>query len=410
MGVYVGDKPFTGGSFAGKAITSIYLGGTKVWPTITFPYVVQDTILTDAQTPPGTTGAWVTLHGVGQNGVGGDTRAYSTAGGSDGVGGGAGGFGSGAIPRVFVHAAYLGATFTLANDDPGARFSTGGVSLVAKHGSQGGGASASGLPGAVAIARDNPGAGYSGGDGGGVQFSSDGSGGGSVGLWPAAGSGASSPVTVPVSGVKPSGGGGASGSYDSNYLYGGHGGGGGGAWPGKSGYEGGAGGAGIAKVEFINTPVVMDQTFTFSTAGAWSFPLPLWVKAGDQIDVVAVPGGAGGANGTLAGSGAAGKAGSIVSATMTAGTGIAITGTLSGQVGAGGASNNGAGGSTTCTQAGLTATGGSGTGSPQTPVSVTVNGVTYTGDGAGKGGNGGAALFGAGAAGAAGKVYIRVKQ
>ena len=43
-------------------------------------------------------------------------------------------------------------------------------------------------------------------------------------------------------------------------------------------------------------------------------------------------------------------------------------------------------------------------------VSVTVNGVTYTGDGAGKGGKGGAALFGAGAAGAAGKVYIRVKQ
>lgn len=408
MAVYIGDKPFTGGEFNGKPITAIYLGGTRVWPTITFPYVVQDVVLTDADVPPGTTGAWVTLYGTGQPGGNGSTGPYAA--GSTGYRG-LGGSGAGAVPKVFVHAAYLGSTFTLANNSPGARFSSGGVALVAQHGGSGGGASVSGLPGAVAIARGNPGAGYSGGAGGDSNGVDDGNGGVFVNNY-AGQSGDVSPTTNPVSGLKPSGGNGVGGSNTGSYLYGGGGGGGGGAWPGQSasGQVGGAGGAGIAKVEFINTPVVMDQTFTFATAGAWSFPLPLWVKAGDQIDVVAVPGGAGGANGTLTGSGAAGKAGSIVSATMTAGTGIAITGTLSGQVGAGGASNNGAGGSTTCTQAGLTATGGSGTGSPQTPVSVTVNGVTYTGDGAGKGGKGGAALFGAGAAGAAGKVYIRVKQ
>lgn len=392
MPVYIGDVPLDSASIGSVAADAIYLGSTKIWPPVVFPYVITNSNVTDADVPSGATGAWVTLHGKGANGAGGQSGTYTSA--ASTKRGGAGGGGGASIPRVFIPVANLGASFTLTQSP--ARFVSGGITLTAGDGdgSDGGTATATGMAGVTTI---------DGGDGGastgtvgqaGSSSSGAGSGGGSGGSAVKSGSSAPQKYTggnagsasvIPATGVAPAGakGGNAtsSGSNTSGTMAGGSGGGGGGAYP----ASGTTGGAGFVKVEWVAS-----HFWAARNPGSWSFTPPAWAQAGDLVDVVIIGGGAAGGQGSNGGPGPGGNAATYITQTITLGVELAPNGTLTGQVGAGGSPNGGAGSATTCTTLGMSSAGATGTSAGQAgkaPAPVTVGGTSY-GDG-GAGGAGG---------------------
>jgi len=418
MPVYLGDVPLDSAAVGATAADAIYLGSTKVWPPVTFPYVITDTNVTDADVPEGATGCWVTLHGKGANGTAGQSGTYTSA--NSTKYGGVGGGGGAAIPRFFIPAANLGDTFTLTKTP--ARFVSGGITLTAGDGSgnSGGTASATGISGVTTINGGN-GGGTSGTIGQtGSSSSGAGSGGGSGGSAVKSGSSAPSKYSggaggaasvIPATGVAPKGATGgtatSSGSNTSGTMAGGSGGGGGGAYP----ASGTTGGAGFVKVEWV-----ANHFWAARNPGSWSFTPPGWAQAGDLVDVIIIGGGAAGGQGSNGGPGPGGNAAVYTTRTITLGVDLAPTGTLTGQVGAGGSPNGGAGSATTCTTLGMTSAGGSGTSAGQggkAPAPVTVGGTSY-GDGGAGGAGGpskGALGFGDGTAqaGQPGGVFICVR-
>ena len=393
MPVYLGDVPLDSAAVGGVAASAIYLGSNKIWPAVTFPYVVTDTNVTDADVPEGAKGCFVTLHGKGANGGGGASSSYTSA--AKSVAGGSGGGGGGAIPRFFIPRSALGSTWSLTTGSD-SRFVSGSITATAEAGSgrTGGAATVSGLSGVATIAgatgglgstsgggtgENSTGAGAGGGGGGGVTKSTD--------ALPSkrSGGGGGSASVVPATGAAPSGVEGAagtsSGSKTSGSMSGGRGGGGGGAYP----ASGQIGGAGFARVEWV-----ADHFWGATVTGAWTFTPPAWAQAGDLCDLIMIGGGAAGAGGSNSAPGEGGNAAAYLVRTLTLGVDLAVNGTLSGSVGAGGAPNSGSGAATTCTQLGLSAAGATGTSAGQAgkkPTPVTVGGTTY--DAWGGGGTGG---------------------
>lgn len=387
MPVYLGDVPLDSAAVGATAASAIYLGSTKIWPAVEFPYIVENTNVTDADAPIGASGCWVTLVG---GGAGGRLRS--------------GGGGGAAICRFFIPRDQLGDTWTLTKGSGGAVnangtasvFVSGSITLTAGGGSSsraGGVASVSGITGPTAIngaagsnvyssaGDDCTGAGAGGGCGGDAYKS-----GSTVGK--RNGSSGGTATAIPGAGFTP-GNGGKGGNGNGRtagsqvYLYDGGGGGGGGATNGTSGTNAttaadgtpGVGGTGLARVEWVS-----NLYWSAPDVGSWSFTPPAWAQDGDLCDVVIIGGGASGAQGSNGSPGDGGNAATYTVRTITLGVDLAPTGTLSGTVGAGGAPNGGAGSATTCTQLSMSSAGATGTSSGQagkTPTPVTVGGTLY---------------------------------
>lgn len=172
---------------------------------------------------------------------------------------------------------------------------------------------------------------------------------------------------------------------------------------------------------------------TFSTAGTYTYNVPVWMKWGDKLDIVPLGAGGGGQASTFYFLGNGGDAGTWQPQTLVYGVDIPVTTTtLTVTVGAGGAGGTSAGqigatgGDSSVSGTGaptVTGVGGSGRMGGDTtghgPGPLTFNGVTYAGGGnvgAGTtgaspgGGGGGGGAYGAGGHGADGKVIITAYQ
>lgn len=413
MAISVGDNSIDQIYVGSAPVDAVFVGYTQVWPTVEFPYIVENTKLVDANVPAGCKGAWVNLIGGGANG-------------NSGSGGGGAGIGP-----FFLFGSDMGSTFTVQFGGAGVPtvFSTGSVVLTAGGGSgtSAGTASQVGISyaplftGASGAGNGTVGAGGAGGYGAYEYGSTN-----SPQQANALAGGSSSPF-VPVgrsAGHVPGRGGSPAGNRSSrSRIYGG-----GGGWYNGSDAVGGGGGC---RLEFVNK---IDITTAILSTGAWAYTLPGWLRSGDKVDVVAMPGGAGGTKGGSTSAGKGGNAGAFVYASLTVGTDIAVGATLTGSVGAGGAKNGGAGGNTTATAtgwSGLAATGASGTVSGidgASSVDVVVNGQLYLGGGGasgsivgvgagggqpGAGGAGGGSILFIGqdgGVGGSGGVYIRCWQ
>ncbi|QFG09411.1 minor tail protein [Mycobacterium phage Yuna] len=174
----------------------------------------------------------------------------------------------------------------------------------------------------------------------------------------------------------------------------------------------------------VRFPVTAPLEQQFTTVGAWAYTIPYWCRA---VDVVLLSGGRGGGNGGFV-TGEGGRAGVFAAITLVRGVDVAWTHTaISGALGAGGASNAGAGGNTTATLDGINymvaagGNAGSGLGWPGSSAGTFVwNGISYVGGAAGAqgggaggdpgGGGGGGNFFGAGGVGGKGRVWIRAYQ
>ncbi|AZF95204.1 minor tail protein [Mycobacterium phage Zelda] len=464
MGVYIGDTPISkimaGASpNAGK----VYIGSTQVWPEVEFPLVYEDVNLTDALVPAGATALVIEqLVGGGASGLAGQNQSGA---GTYTNRGGTGGGGGAVIGQHIIPISELGPTFSLQigaggeqstsdttrNNGGPTIFSSGSIVLTAGGGSANGGVASQSGQWYVPMAN---------GTAGGVNNTMGGAAGGAEGVsyshsgnpqndnekWDALSADpAGTAMQVLPGGLKPGnggsqsgtgqrpggGGGGGKGRSSSSRGVGGRGGGGKGRSSSSRGV-GGRGGDGYARIYFINTSYKRDITRVYTTAGAWTWTPPPWAVAGTKIDIVMFPGGRAGKNGaTFGGAGRGGLAGTPVTATLTVGTDIPVSGALTGVVGAGGASNGAAGGVSTCTTVGLTAPVNNADASGQdggNAPNVTLNGITYPGgrggssgtsssageDGQdpGGGGEGGGSLIAglAGGAGGKGRVYVRVYE
>lgn len=170
-------------------------------------------------------------------------------------------------------------------------------------------------------------------------------------------------------------------------------------------------------------PMPSEQTTTFTSTGPYSYTIPWWAT---KVDIVLLGGGGGGDDGTTLTIGDGGGAGGWFGATVTRGTTMPWTTTsIAGQVGAGGARNEGNGTTSTASATGMpsyTAAGGTGGAATNStgisPGTYTFNTKAYKGGaaqpglgaagyGPGGGGGGGAALNNWAGAGAAGAVWIR---
>ncbi|WFF39780.1 minor tail protein [Mycobacterium phage Lopsy] len=447
MGVYIGDTPISkimaGTSpFAGK----VYIGSTQVWPEVEFPLVYEDVNLTDALVPAGATALVIEqLVGGGASGLAGQNQSGA---GTYTNRGGTGGGGGAVIGQHIIPISELGPTFSLQigaggeqstsdttrNNGGPTIFSSGSIVLTAGGGSANGGVASQSGQWYVPMAN---------GTAGGVNNTMGGAAGGAEGVsyahsgnpqndnekWDALSADpAGTALQVLPGGLKPGNGGSQSGTGQRP-------GGGGGGGKGRSSSSrgvGGRGGDGYARIYFINTSYKRDITRVYTTAGAWTWTPPPWAVAGTKIDIVMFPGGRAGKNGaTFGGAGRGGLAGTPVSATLTVGTDIPVSGALTGVVGAGGASNGAAGGVSTCTTVGLTAPVNNADASGQdggNAPNVTLNGITYPGgrggssgtsssagedgqDPGGGGEGGGSLIVGlAGGAGGKGRVYVRVYE
>ena len=439
----------------------VYSGSDLIWPPITFPYVFENTNVTDAETPAGATGAWITLGGGGEAGNhGGHEDSTSSSGGASG---GTGGGGAAFFDKTFVYVEDLGATWSLilgvrgtggaGMDGTASRFVSGSVDITANGGAGGvgGTCSVSGLGAeyyapkayAGANARGNStGGGAGGGTGGSASWTGDNAPNTSSPLSAGTATQVSGQTTTPGNGGN---GGNAHGSGNSRHYASGGGGGGGGSGYGNGsagaagtqdeGGNGGNGGVAGNKVEWVNTFVAKDKSYPLNTtAGNWSFTVPSWLRTGDKVDVILLGGGRGGTQGVSNSSRPGGNAGAFASTTLIVGTHISVGQTIGGVIGAGGAINGGNGGNTTLTSggslsaAGATANNGVNGSNGNSPGTYTLNGKSYTGGvggtGAssaagtagtapGAGGGGGGSLFFVGqngGAGAQGGVWIRAYQ
>ena len=413
MGIYLDGEPLDVANHLGD-LDNVFLGSDEVWPGVRLPYVVENVNISDAIVPVDATGCWVTLFGGGQGGGKGDDSTRGNSGTNGNGGGGGAGIGRSWVPRE-----NLGETWSLIVGQGGGSplvngtasvFASGPVTLTAGGGKTGGGTAT--VVGVSGILSQNGGAAtqsVTGAGAGGGKESSGGTGTARDALSPKPGNGGN--------------GGADSASWeqgsDNRYTAGGGGGGGGGWTNGGDGAKGarnnggagGAGGDGYARVEWVRSPPGRDVTYVFNNAGNWSFQLPVWAVDGALVDVVIIGGGAGGRN-QLYSSNNGGKASAFVYASsLEVGVGFAPDTVLTGAVGAGGDSGNGNGGTTTCTQLGLTSHGGSGVVNGQAgeqPTPLTLNGAVYSNGGAG--GDGSAALFVSGKPGQSGCVYVRVRQ
>ncbi|ATN91781.1 minor tail protein [Mycobacterium phage Sheila] len=462
MGVYIGNTPISkimaGASpNAGK----VYIGSTQVWPEVEFPLVYEDVNLTDALVPAGATALVIEqLVGGGASGLAGQNQSGA---GTYTNRGGTGGGGGAVIGQHIIPISELGPTFSLQigaggeqstsdttrNNGGPTIFSSGSIVLTAGGGTANGGVASQSGQWYVPMAN---------GTAGGVNNTMGGAAGGAEGVsyshsgnpqndnekWDALSADpAGTAMQVLPGGLKPGNGGSQSGTGQRPGGGGGGGkgrssssrGGGGGGGKGRSSSSrgvGGRGGDGYARIYFINTSYKRDITRVYTTAGAWTWTPPPWAVAGTKIDIVMFPGGRAGKNGaTFGGAGRGGLAGTPVTATLTVGTDIPVSGALTGVVGAGGASNGAAGGVSTCTTVGLTAPVNNADASGQdggNAPNVTLNGITYPGgrggssgtsssagedgqDPGGGGEGGGSLIVGlAGGAGGKGRVYVRVYE
>ena len=434
MPVYIGDTEITAAYNGASAASAIYLGSDKVWPVITFPYTVINSDVTGAAIPPGATGAWIELWGKGANGGGGGydstTQSSGHAAGGNGGGGGA------HVKEIFVYVEDMGSTWDLIFSPTISRFVSGAVDLRAgaASGTSGGTAFQAGLTaeyysveainGAARGANSN-GAGAGGANGGDSDWTGD-----------------NAPNTSPPGtrgtgsngGTNGGTGGTAYGAGNSLHTAAGGGGGGGGGYtagqngsPGtsRSGGVGGSGGSARARIQWVNTFVPKKKAYpVITTAGAWSWTCPTWMRNGDKVDIAICGAGKGGNKGTSTSAGAGGRAGTYQGITLTVGVHVNPGGTISGVIGTGGAANGGNGGNTTCVYTGgtLTALGATGVlGSVatngETRADFVFNGRTYPGGAGGSynalmagspgsapggGGGPGGSVFFAGQNGAAG--------
>ena len=396
MPVYIGDTALADAFVGASDVSAIYLGSDKVWPVITFPYTVINADVTGAAIPPGATGAWIHLWGKGANGTSGgyDSTTQSSGHGPGGNGGGGGAH----VKSIFVYVEDMGSTWDLIFSPTISRFVSGSVDLRAgaASGTSGGTAFAAGLTaeyynveainGAARGASSN-GAGAGGANGGDADWTGD-----------------NAPNTSPPGtrgtgtngGTNGGTGGTAYGAGNSLYTAAGGGGGGGGGYtagqngsPGtsSSGGSGGFGGIARAEVQWVNTFVPKKKAYpVITTAGAWSWTCPMWMRNGDKVDIAICGAGKGGNKGTSTSAGAGGRAGTYQGITLTVGVHVNPGGTISGVIGTGGAANGGNGGNTTCVYTGgtLTALGattvlGSVATAGETRADFAFNGRTYPG-------------------------------
>lgn len=403
MPVYIGDTALAD-AFAGTSdVSAIYLGSDKVWPVIEFPYTIINADVTGAAIPDGATGAWVELWGKGANGTNG-TRESSTQSSGEGNGGKGGG-GGGHVDEIFIYREDMGSTWDLIFSSGVSRFASGSINLIANgaSGTSAGTASVAGLTAEYYSPKaSNGGAGgitqgASGGDsnGGGAG----GAGGGSAKWTGDNAPNTDSPGTRGIGsngGTNGGSGGTAYGAGNSTHTASGGGGGGGGGYTaGQNGTAGtvnsagigGSGGSARARVQWVNTFVPKKKAYpVITTAGAWSWTCPMWMRNGDKVDIAICGAGKGGNKGTSTSAGAGGRAGSYQGITLTVGVHVNPGGTISGVIGTGGAANGGNGGNTTCVYTGgtLTALGattvlGSVATNGETRAPFTFNGRTYEG-------------------------------
>lgn len=371
ISIYVGDQ----------LQDAVFDGSDQIWPPITFPYILENTNLTDARRPEGAAGALVELIGGGGTGKNGSSMPMQnnvTAFGGEGGGAGAA-IGTKGL-RFFIPIEDLAELYSVIVGIAGtaSSFTSGGLTLTAGAGSRtaGGTPSQTGISYARMVNGAGPGANNSaggaagGGQGTGQKTDSNqnvtsvpGQPGGNT-LFANGGvvgnGGPAAAASTPGAGA---GGNAAANGY-------GAGGGGGQGRVGSPGTSGRVGGPGYARVVWTDKRHVFDQ---FTAAGSWSWTLPSWLRNGDKIRLTGLGGGRGGDQGGSTSGGAGGRAGAWNDVELTVGVDVPVGGTLVGFVGTGGAINGGNGGNTTCTTVGFTALG-----------ATTSNGGTATaGDSAG---------------------------
>ncbi|OBC03378.1 hypothetical protein A5784_14190 [Mycobacterium sp. 852013-50091_SCH5140682] len=363
MPIYIGGDAAS--IYVGNELQdAVYLGSDRIWPPISFPYIIENTNLTDAETPTEAAGAIVELAGGGGPGKAGavmPSQNNVVAAGGDG-GGGAAAIGTAGL-RFFIPIEDLGPLFSVIVGSPGtaSSFVSGSVQLNAGAGTN----SAAGTPSISGIgygfsAPGSLGPNTLGGAAGGGQgrtartdsnknVSYTPGTAGSDSLFKAGGP-YLSPDPVPEAG-KPSGGagGGAAGRG-----YGAGGGGGSGQIQGTPvDGSGRVGGPGYARVTFTDKRHYWGRFL----AGSWSWTLPSWLRNGDKIRLTGLGGGRGGDKGGSTSGGAGGRAGAWNDVALTVGVDVPVGGTLVGVVGTGGAINSGNGSNTTCTTVGFVALG-----------------------------------------------------